>query len=58
MFYVSIDSSVPKQKRFSVRRETLRQIIHADIEEDKLRLQKEYDFLNVKKKKLRTAAWL
>jgi hypothetical protein len=45
MFYVPLSGTVVKPiKRFSVRRETLRQIIHADIEEDKHRKFKEYSF--------------
>lgn len=43
-FYIKIGQPTPKLKRFSVRRETLRQIIHADIEEDKDRKVKEYSF--------------
>jgi hypothetical protein len=46
MFYVPLNGTtvVKPTKRFSLRRETLRQIIHADIEEDKHRVVKEYSF--------------
>ncbi len=46
MFYVPLNgiTAVKPIKRFSLKRETLRQIIHADIEEDKFRKNKEYSF--------------
>ena len=44
MFYVKVLDHKPTKplKRFSLKKETLRQIIHADIEEDKNRKIKEY----------------
>ena len=44
MFSIQIKPPVPRQKRFSIRRETPRQIIHTDDEEDKNRKNKEYSF--------------
>jgi hypothetical protein len=43
IFSVQIKPPVPRQKRFSIKREILRQIIKADIAEDKDRLVKEYE---------------
>jgi hypothetical protein len=46
MFYIPLNGTPAGKpiKRFSLKREKLRQIIHADIEEDKFRKNKEYSF--------------
>jgi hypothetical protein len=44
MFYIQIEPTTPRQKSFSPKKEIFRQIIRADIEEDKNRKVKEYLF--------------
>jgi transposase-like protein len=47
LFYIKVDQQKPIKplRRFSVRKETLRQIIKSDMEEDKHQVITEYPFL-------------